>query len=271
MSCARLARLSLSRVLVLPLRCVLPHERRVPVVLDRVVGPARQQVPRIVHVQPPSRSTTPRFVKAMSSLSSSPDGPPSDEATLFKGSTEDELRAYLTAHGIDTTAWGGQASSKSLRSLLNEILLGETFLHCVDGEPLRRVSIISVNIKNEQGLSLYEAEQRLPNGVKRRRNLLLSEKILPDESWWAASRRGIQEELGSVLDAESRIEVLDDTLEVSTETRTSGSYPGLKTEYRCHKVEARVSGLPAGDFETSEKRGDGTLLSSWQWRRPDEE
>ena len=44
MSCARLARLSLSRVLVLPLRCVLPHERRVPVVLDRVVGPARQHL-----------------------------------------------------------------------------------------------------------------------------------------------------------------------------------------------------------------------------------
>jgi len=78
MSCARLARLSLSRVLVLHLRCVLPHERRVPVVVldGEVVGLARQQ--------PPSRSTTPRFVKAMSFLSSSPEGQPGDKATAFK-------------------------------------------------------------------------------------------------------------------------------------------------------------------------------------------
>lgn len=228
----------------------------------------RVRLPRIV----PFRHTTTtlpihRFVRAMSAPTTpTANGTPDDDATSFKGSTEDELRAYLTAHGVDTTAWGAQASSKSLKCLLNEILLGETYLHCVDGEPLRRVSIISVNIKNKQGLSLYEAEQRLPNGATRRRNMPLAEKILPDESWWAASQRGIKEELGSVLNAESRIEVLGDTLEVSTETRTSGSYPGLKTEYRCHKVEARVTGLPEGNFETSETRRDGVLLSSWQWR-----
>lgn len=183
----------------------------------------------------------------------------------FQGSTIDELRTYLTTHGVDTTTWGTQNSSKSLACLLNEILVGETFLHCVEGKPIRRVAIISVNIKNSQGLSLFETEQRLPSGVTRRRNLLLSEKILPNESWSAASRRGIREELGSVLPTDASVEVLDDTLEVRTETRISGSYPGLQTQYRCHKVEARVSGLPDGPFVTTEERPDGLLQSTWEW------
>lgn len=128
------------------------------------------------------------------------------------------------------------------------------------------VLLFSVNIKNTKGMSLYETQQRLPSGAVRRRNVLLSEKMLPDESWAAASRRGILEELGSVLPADPEIDVLEDTYDMCTETRVSGSYPGLRTQYTCHKVEASVSGLPEGDFETSEERPDGVLLSSWSWR-----
>ena len=186
-------------------------------------------------------------------------------ADAFQGSTVDDLRTYLTAHGVDATTWGGQTSSKSLTCLLTEILAGETLLQCVDGEPLRQVSVVSVEIKNNQGQRLFETEQRLPTGVVRQRHLLLSEKLLPNESWAAASRRGIREELGSVLPTNARIEVLDDTYESRTETRTSGSYPGLKTQYLCHKVEARVSGLPDGSFVTTEQRPDGLLQSSWSW------
>lgn len=189
----------------------------------------------------------------------------SRDTDTFQGSTVDELRIYLAAHGVDATAWGAQTSSKSLACLLKEILEGETLMQCVDGEPLRRVSVISVEIKNKQGLSLFETKQRLPSGVVRQRHLLLSEKLLPNESWAAASRRGIREELGSVLPTAARIEVLSDTLEVRTESRTSGSYPGLKTQYECYKVEARVSGLPDGPFVTTEQRADGLLESTWSW------
>mmetsp|Transcript_11427 Transcript_11427/g.31950 ORF Transcript_11427/g.31950 Transcript_11427/m.31950 type:complete len:231 (-) Transcript_11427:210-902(-) len=189
----------------------------------------------------------------------------SGDVDAFKGSSVDELRTYLTAHGVDATRWGGQTSSKSLTCLLGEILAGETLIECVDGEPVRRVSVISVEIKNKQGQRLVETEQRLPTGVVRQRHLLLSEKLLPNESWTAASRRGIQEELGSVLPPDARIDVMEDTYEQRTETRLSGSYPGLKTQYQCHKVEARVSGLPDGPFVTTEQRADGLLQSSWSW------
>lgn len=46
------------------------------------------------------------------------------------------------------------------------------------------------------------------------------------------------------------------------------SYPGLPCLYRLHRVEARVQGLPEGEFETREQREDGWLVSRWSWRDP---
>jgi hypothetical protein len=37
-------------------------------------------------------------------------------------------------------------------------------------------------------------------------------------------------------------------------------------QYVCHKVEARVEGLPDKDFVTVERRGDGELRHCWEWR-----
>jgi hypothetical protein len=185
----------------------------------------------------------------------------------FNGETEEDLKDWLQERGINTQLFGTVNGSKTLRCLLHEVAEGESVLQTTeDGTPLRMVSIISVNIKNKQGQSLYETRQRLPGGGVRERNLLLSEKLLPNESWKAATRRGIMEELGSILPENPDIYVLDETYSKSTERSTSSSYPGLCTEYVCHKVEARVSGLPETDFTTEENRPDGILLSSWAWR-----
>jgi hypothetical protein len=37
-------------------------------------------------------------------------------------------------------------------------------------------------------------------------------------------------------------------------------------QYVCHRVDARVEGLPEGNFETVEERADGTLRLFWEWR-----
>ena len=185
----------------------------------------------------------------------------------FNGETVENLKDWLQERGINTQLFGTVNGSKTLQCLLHEVVEGESVLQTTeDGTPLRMVSIISVNIKNKQGQSLYETRQRLPGGGVRERNLLLSEKLLPNESWKAATKRGIKEELGSILPENPDIYVLDDTYSKSTERSTSSSYPGLCTEYVCHKVEARVSGLPETDFTTEENRPDGILLSSWAWR-----
>lgn len=189
------------------------------------------------------------------------------EETVFSGRTVEELQTWLEDRGIDTTLFGSVNGSKTLQCLLREVIEGESLLKTTkDGKPLRLVSIISVNIKNRRGQSLYETRQCLPGGGVRERNLLLSEKLMPNESWKDASRRGILEELGSILPENPEIDVLDDTYSKSKENSTSSSYPGLCTEYVCHKVEARVAGLPEADFVTEEKRPDGILLSSWAWR-----
>lgn len=38
-----------------------------------------------------------------------------------------------------------------------------------------------------------------------------------------------------------------------------------RLQYVCHRVTARVAGLPDGDFETVEKRADGLVTHKWKW------
>jgi hypothetical protein len=186
---------------------------------------------------------------------------------MFLGTTEDELKVWLQERGINTAGFGSISGTKTLRDLHTEICNGESVLITgEDGSPMRMVAVISVNITNRKGLSLYEAKQRLPSGKLRERNLLLSEKLLPHETWIEAGRRGILEELGSVLPSHPEIDILSDTYSMNTEKSMSGSYPGLLTEYTCHKVQANVMGLPETDFTTEEQRPDGVLISEWSWR-----
>ena len=46
-------------------------------------------------------------------------------------------------------------------------------------------------------------------------------------------------------------------------SRPRPSPPALP--YICHRVRARVAGLPEGDFTTQEERADGTLQHVWVW------
>lgn len=37
-------------------------------------------------------------------------------------------------------------------------------------------------------------------------------------------------------------------------------------QYICHRVNAKVPGLPEGNFITDERRADGLLRHIWEWR-----
>lgn len=185
---------------------------------------------------------------------------------LFHGGSEADLSTWLEQKGIDVSSYG-EGPYKSVGSLLAEVQEGESVLvETSEGSALRRVSIISVNIKNKEGRSLYEAKQRLPNGGLRERNILLAEKLLPNETWEQATARGIKEELGSILPENPVIRLMRETYVKSQEISMSHSYPGLPTEYICHSVEAKVEGLPDSGFWTEEVRPDGILRTSWEWR-----
>jgi hypothetical protein len=79
--------------------------------------------------------------------------------------------------------------------------------------------------------------QVFPDGRERRRGLPLCEKLLAGEEWAVGMRRGIHEELASVLSPDSRITLDDASLRVVHEESYSQSYPDLLT--RCDSPSLR--------------------------------
>lgn len=186
--------------------------------------------------------------------------------SAFQGGSTEDLQAWLKNQRVDTSTWG-QGAAKPVFMLWQEVQEGETSLAMVDGRLLRRVTVLNVLIRDSQGRSLIEHQQVLPTGSVRTRDLPLSEKLLPDESWRDAVARAVAEELGEVLPPGGpQIEVDDATYLLETETKESQSYPGVSSQYTCHRVTATVEGLPSNDFMTTERRADGTLQHRWVWR-----
>ena len=279
--------------------------------------------------------------------------------SAFQGGSTEDLQAWLKNQRVDTSTWG-QGAAKPVFMLWQEasaaparpspdagqgrppagpataaprqpprlpaarhsqVREGETSLSMADGRLLRRVTVLNVLIRDSQGRSLIEHQQVLPTGSVRTRDLPLSEKLLPGESWRDAVVRAVAEELGEVLPpggpqvrrcprrlsqavpsqpmlwsarwqgsrpaagclpgsagrsaadsardgqcCASQVEIDDATYRLETETKESQSYPGVSSQYTCHRVAATVEGLPSSDFMTTERRADGTLRHRWVWR-----
>jgi hypothetical protein len=79
---------------------------------------------------------------------------------------------------------------------------------------------------------LHEAEQIFPDGRRRRRNIPLSEKLLPGESAYDAAARGITEELGDMAQGVT----LGRQLPATSKVAKSESYPGLQCKVRKRSV-----------------------------------
>lgn len=188
-----------------------------------------------------------------------------EEELSFRGSSKPDLLAWLAQTGIDTSCYGTGAS-KSVDLLWEEVQEGETVLTVCDGRPLRFVSVVNVIISNNRGQTLVESQQVLPSGTVRPRNKPLSEKLLPGERWQDGVVRGVVEELGSVLPRKPEVTLDENSYEEVVEEKESQSYPGLYSKYVCHRVQAKVVGLPEDNFTTQEERGDGQLTHVWEWQ-----
>mmetsp|Transcript_691 Transcript_691/g.2077 ORF Transcript_691/g.2077 Transcript_691/m.2077 type:complete len:310 (-) Transcript_691:201-1130(-) len=185
---------------------------------------------------------------------------------IFQGSTVGELENWLQQAGLDTSAYG-TPPAKSIAELLEEVELGESLLQIVEGNLVRVVSVLNVFIKNKNGEVLMEEHQVRPCGTVRARGLPLSEKLKAGEDWHPAVHRAIHEELGSVLPDNPKIEIMSHTYRMAVETRTSNSYPGLHSQYHCHRVYATVEGLPQTQrFVSTEPRPNGILQNHWIWQ-----
>eukprot|EP01018_Ginkgo_biloba_P012221 Gb_26963 [translate_table: standard] len=162
------------------------------------------------------------------------------------------------------TLWGIEPGTKNVTNLWMELVEGEISLEdsC---PPKRTVNVASVNIRNGFGQILVESHQEMGDGSIRVRNRPLSEKMKAGETVEEACLRGIYEELGPVLGARDKINLLLNTYEKQVEERSSLSYPGLLTCYVVHSVDAVMKHLPNTDFFTDEDedgRMNGAHMSS---------
>lgn len=185
----------------------------------------------------------------------------------FEGTTAQDLSSWLEGNGVDVSLYG-RGTSKTVEELLHEVRRGESVLQLSpDGMPLRIVRVLSLLIRNSRGEVLIEEQQIRPNGSVRSRGLPLSEKLVGMEDWRSAIHRAVREELGSILPENPQITVNDGSYRQTVESSVSVSYPQLRCQYQCHRVEVQVEGLPtAGKFVTLEKCKNGVLQLHWAWK-----
>jgi hypothetical protein len=167
--------------------------------------------------------------------------------------SEDDLRAWLHGHGIDTSTW-----VKTVRDLWKEYVNGETVFD--DNPPARATSVVRVLIRQGDRV-LFEVGQVFDGGGRRERNALPSEKMKPGETVAQAAVRCVREELGVVVPETAARP--DETAMVEVES--SPSYAGLPTRYTFYNCEVDVPGLPEGPFPTRED-GDAVRTHHWEWR-----
>ena len=210
---------------------------------------------------------------------------------VFDGASAsvETLAAWLRARGVDDTRLRRERGGKDVEDLLREIRVGESVLAETtpastrgdgdgDGDARgcsRRVRVVSVRVRRpnddtDASRCLVEVEQRYAGDdedVARRRNRPLSEKMYPRETWRDAARRAVREELGSALAEDASMTILEDTYALRVVEEESASYPGLRTRFTLHRVDAVVRGLPEEDeFRTVERTPRGELLATWRYQ-----
>lgn len=171
------------------------------------------------------------------------------------------LAAWLAANGMDLARWGTGAA-KRVRDLWAEIARGESQLQ--QDPPLRRVAAVVVLVRRGDRV-LVETEQVMRDGRTRPRRRPPSEKMKPGEGYRDAAVRCLVEEIGV---RPAAVAVREATHQVTCLTRESASYPGLRTRYVFHTVEARVDGLPSEGFSTREAThaaADPVRRHHWAW------
>lgn len=175
-----------------------------------------------------------------------------------------DLASWLAASGIDVTAWG-QGTTKSVANLWDEFVKGEMSLQ--NSPPLRIVQVVQVIIRQGDRI-LIEAGQEFGDHRQRARHHPPSEKLESGETHQAAALRCLEEELGVQPQA---VQLIHATYRQRQTETDSLSYPGLKSRYQFHIIEARVEGLPSIPFwttETDTNLTDPVKKHYWTWEMP---
>lgn len=176
--------------------------------------------------------------------------------------TIQELQQWLEARDVPLSQWGVR-DRKTIYDLWTELNRGETVL--ADDPPHRRLHVAQVIIRRGDDI-LIEVEQEFQRGGRRRRERPPAEKMRPGESVVEAAVRCLEEELGVTADD---VNVLVETYRQVSHEGSSQSYPGLRSRWHFHRIEAEVAGLPSTNFVTEESDSNPTdpiRRHFWAWR-----
>jgi hypothetical protein len=148
-----------------------------------------------------------------------------------------DITQKLKSYDIPLDLWG-TGEAKTIEHLVKEILEGETVLVEKNGEIIRKVEFVRLDVRHnlkDVELQLVEDRQVFKDGRERRRGLSgIGEKMKPGEDPIASARRALAEELG--INDECDI----NNLEPNTKSLTSPSYPGLLTEFLIHDMRTNL-------------------------------
>ena len=201
-----------------------------------------------------------------------------------EGATTGTLGGWLTARGVDASRFDRARGTKNLEDLLIEVRSGESALIGSDvnetggvgadgmGTCVRFVSVLTLRVRrpgSSADVCLIEKEQTFGKSeLKRRRNRPLSEKLSAGEEWRECVERAVREELGSALKDDWSVDIVDDTYRLCVAEEISVSYPGLRSRFALHRVDAIVHGLPDEDeFESVEETPRGQLRATWKFEK----
>ncbi|MFH1367030.1 MAG: NUDIX hydrolase [Patescibacteria group bacterium] len=182
---------------------------------------------------------------------------------------KEEIILLLKKYNIPFEQWG-KGESKIIEYLFREIERGETVLTEENGELLRNVCGVGIDIyfKNEKNrFKLIETRQQFSDGRTRKRPKLensVAEKIKNGEKPSETALRALKEELGLEVKPEAIKFVCTDK-----NIRDPQSFPGLKSRYIIHHFTINITPdlfQPEGYIEN---RKD--LKSYWQWIKQAEE
>ncbi|PKO13075.1 MAG: hypothetical protein CVU39_20750 [Chloroflexi bacterium HGW-Chloroflexi-10] len=181
--------------------------------------------------------------------------------------TLSDLENWLQENDISVAGWG-EGYAKTIQRLFTEIQKGEC--HLQNSPPLRVLPVVQLMVY-QNGKILVEKEQMLSDCRIRKRKMLPSEKMKPNEDWHSAALRCLEEELATPA---NQAVILTQVCKPVTRKRTSQSYPGLESLYFLYRVEMQLGSLPQEDFWTSENSGrekeQAISRHLWGWMDPDE-
>jgi hypothetical protein len=176
---------------------------------------------------------------------------------------ETALAAWLRSHGTPVEQWGA-GDAKTIAHLLAELRGGDCWLTERDGTLIRNVRTVELTVSTRRAgvtLRLVEDHQRFPDGRVRRRppTTSLAEKLKPNEDPTDGAIRALREELAITEPTTFR----PLRRGPQTRTRTSPSYPGLRTRYVVHRLACELPGHLVREIHIED---EGNLTTVFTWK-----